>query len=350
VKPATGGKSCRFLDALRDHGRVVVVMHDNPDPDAIATGWAVRVLIEERLGKPASLVAGGAIVRAENCHMVELLQPPLELVDDLPHDAGDAVVLVDCGLGTSNHLVTREAIRPVAVIDHHLNGKPGPPVPFMDLRPDVAASVTIAGDYLRQQQVEPGVKLATAMLYAIRTETRGFETHHTPLDREILLWLTQRADPAMIAEIENAPLSRDYFVDLALALQSTMVFGDTAMCLLPRAEGAEIVGELSDLLVRCRSLHRVLTGAVIGGDLIVSVRTQEASDNAARLVQSVLQGLGSGGGHHHRAGGKIAGLRTRGLSHEELKTELRQRWLRVCGLPPSSGLPLISRSDILQSL
>jgi nanoRNase/pAp phosphatase (c-di-AMP/oligoRNAs hydrolase) len=230
----------------------------------------------------------------------------------------------------------------VAVIDHHINGRRSADTPFLDLRPDVAASVSIAADYLREQGIEPGDKLATAMLYAIRTETHGCETYHSGLDREILLWLTERADPALLAEIESAPLSPDYFGDLVLALQSTVVFGDAALCLLPQAEGAEIVGELADLLVRCRNIHRVLSGALVKGDLVVSVRTERTGDIAATLVQTVLEGLGSGGGHVHRAGGKVPGVGS-GPMRAELKQEIRRRWLAACGVAESGGVPLVSR-------
>src|SRR5262245_25524909 len=95
-------KSDRLISVLSQFQQYLVVMHDNPDPDAIATGWAVLTLIEERLGRPARLIGGGGIVRAENRHMVELLQPPLELVDEVKDEPGTASVLVDCGLGTTN--------------------------------------------------------------------------------------------------------------------------------------------------------------------------------------------------------------------------------------------------------
>lgn len=340
-------QSDELLQVLSPFQRVTVVMHDNPDPDAIATGWGLKTLIEEKLRRPVRLVGGGAIVRAENRHMVDLLSPPIELVDELAIDDGTAAVLVDCGLGTTNHLVTRQAIGPVAVIDHHLNGKRSADVPFVDLRPDAAASVSIAVDYLRQQNVEPGDNLATAMLYAIRTETRGYETHHTALDRAAVLWLTARADPALLAEIESAPLSRDYFDDLALALFSSTVFEDTAFCLLPRAEGAEIVGEVADLLVRCRTIRRVFCGALVDGDLVVSVRTERSDDNAAKLVQKVLDGMGSGGGHSHRAGGKVPDV---GTINDDLQDELRRRWLAACGVNIADGQPLISRAQLLGNL
>jgi nanoRNase/pAp phosphatase (c-di-AMP/oligoRNAs hydrolase) len=228
-----------------------------------------------------------------------------------------------------------------------LHTKRSTDVLFLDSRPDVAASASIVAGYLQEQGIEPGDGLATAMLYALRAETRAFQTHHSELDRSVIRWLTERADPAMLAEIESAPLSREYFIDLVLALQSTTVFGDAALCLLPRAEGEEVVGELADLLVRCRSISRVLSGAVVGGDLVVSVRTERSGDSAARLAQTVLEGLGSAGGHAHRAGGKVPGVN--GASGK-LKSELRQRWLAACGVTESSGTPLVSRDEILRNL
>ncbi len=299
--------SGRLLLALADYERFLVVMHDNPDPDVIAAGWALLCLLEEKLNKPVRLVGGGAIVRAENRHMVELLNPPIELVTDISadRDATDgrtAVILVDCGVGKTNHLLTRASIEPVAVIDHHQTINDHRPLLFKDIRTNAAASASITASYLREQRVDPGMKLATAIIYAIRTETCGSETAHSFLDRSIVKWMTRIADPTVLAEIENAPLEPEYFGDLALAMQSTFIYGDTALCFLPRALGAEIVGEVADLLVRCRGIQRVLCAAAIGGDLLLSSRTSREGGDASKLLQATINGLGGCGGHTHRAG------------------------------------------------
>ena len=255
---------------MASYGQVLVVAHDNPDPDAVAAGWAIVRLIEEKLNKPARLLGGGDIIRAENRHMVRLLGPPIELVDDLAPPDDAAVVLVDCQSGNQNHVFGGGVVEPVAVIDHHPSRYRNQRLEFRDIRPNVAATASIAACYLREQQVEPGSKLATALLFAIRTETRGSETHYSRIDRSVLLWLTERSDPSLLAEIESAPLSSAYYGDLILALQSTFLYGDVALCLLPRAAGPEIVGEVADLLIRCESVWRVLCGAVVHGDLILS--------------------------------------------------------------------------------
>ncbi len=344
------GRSDRFLALLSDCERVLVVAHDNPDPDAIATGWAVRRLIRRKLDKPVRLVAGGGIVRAENRQMVKLLEPPIELVQDVDVPEGTSVILVDCGYKMGNHLLSDRSIRPVAVIDHHVPSGRRARLPFQDLRPRVAASASIATSYLREQGVDPGSRLATGLLYAIRTETRAFETQHARLDRSAILWLTPAANPSQLAEIESAPLSQDYFTDLALALERTFVYEDTAICLLPRAGGPEIVGEVADLLIRCESVHRVFCCAAVQEDLLVSVRTKAAGENAADLVRAALRGLGRGGGHEYRAGGKIPGVVRDGKVPEPLQDQIKSQWLQVTGVDRQRATRLVPRREIAENL
>jgi nanoRNase/pAp phosphatase (c-di-AMP/oligoRNAs hydrolase) len=342
-------RSDRLIGVLSAFDRFVVVMHDNPDPDAIAAGWGLQVLIEEKLQRPVRLVGGGAIVRAENRHMVELLKPPVELTDDIEIPEGTAALLVDCGSDANNHLLRRRNIQPVAVIDHHPNDGASRPS-LLDVRPNVAASATIVASYLREQRLAPGDKLATAMLYAIRAETRGCETHHSALDRSIMPWLMAAAEPTLLAEIENAPLSREYFADLLLAIQSTLIYDNAALCFLPRASGAEIVGEVADLLIRCENVYRVLCAAIVDQDLLLSTRTEKSWGNATELLTRTLDGHGGAGGHTHRAGGKIPGVGQGAKTVDELNGWLRGRWLAACGIERKRGTRLVARREIVENL
>jgi nanoRNase/pAp phosphatase (c-di-AMP/oligoRNAs hydrolase) len=346
---STVRRSTRFLNTVGRFQSAVIVMHDNPDPDAIASGWAIKQLIDQRLQIPSRLVAGGEIVRAENCHMVELLQPPLELITKLHCDEKTAVILVDCGVDATHHLWAGQTTRPTVVIDHHVTNRAGE-VEFSDIRPQVAASATIAASYLKAEQLEPGTQLATALQYALKTETRGGETAYSILDRRVLNWLTRRADPELLAEIEDAPLSRDYYGDMVLALQSTFLYDDCAYCLLPRAEGPEVVGEVADLLIRCRGVRRVFCGTVVGSDVLISVRTSHDAGSATDLLKLTLQGIGHGGGHQHRAGGKIAGVCLGDRMPCDVAEELKTRWLGACGVTRMRGTRLIRKQEIVKNL
>jgi len=350
MSPARVTRSARFLRALARFDEVLIVTHDNPDPDAIASGWALLYLIEQRLQKPVRLIGGGDIIRAENRHMVKLLEPPIDLVRQAAAGSSTAIVLIDCAAESHNHLFPGSLVTPVAVIDHHLAERRTIKAEYEDIRPRAVASATIAAGYLREQGLEPSARLASALVYAVRTETRGNETYYSRMDRTVLVWLTRFVDPAAVAEIENAPLSFEYFGDLALALQGTFIYGDTALCLLPRASGPEIVGEVADMLIRCEGLRRVLCGAMVQGDVILSVRTVREGDDAAKLVRETVKGLGYGGGHRHRAGGKIPSHGRSKAAVELLQDELLSRWLVTCGIDQQRGRHLIARQEIVQNL
>ncbi len=343
-------RSEQLLEVLQPFQDLVVLMHDNPDPDAISSGWALQRIIQECLDRPARLIGGGAIVRAENRHMISLLEPPIELASSLVVPPHTGIVLVDCGVESLNRLAMDANLQLLAVVDHH------PPrqgsrekLPFEDVRPEMAASATIAASYMRELNLQPDERLATALVYAIRSETRGCETGHSRLDRLMIRWLTRWANPTWLAEIESAPLSRAYYSDFVLALQSTFLYDDAAFCLLPRAEGAEVVGELADLLVRCEGINRVMRAAAIDEDVLLSVRTTPGDGDAGAMVRELLKGLGRGGGHAHRAGGRIPGV-ARGRIAESLEEELRSRWLAVCNSVRERGTRLIARREILEHL
>lgn len=341
-------RSTDLLETLAPFESIVVVTHDNPDPDAIAAGWAIKELVEKTSGRPVRLIGGGGIVRAENQQMVRLLEAPIELLETVEVDREAAAILVDCQFDGENHLLVNSSIHPVGVIDHHAETSYHRTLPFEDLRPEVAASATIAGSYLREQGLEPSDNLATALIYAIRTETQGSETRHTDLDRKVIAWLTKWADPSKLAEIQNAPLAREYYSDLVLALQSTFLFDHTALCFLPQAQGAEIVGEVADLLIRCEDIRQVLCAAVIGSGLYLSVRTDRNAGNAATLVRETLKGIGQGGGHDHRAGGRIELIEGRDLA--EVQRELQRRWLATCQVTEGQALRLVSTHQIVSNL
>jgi nanoRNase/pAp phosphatase (c-di-AMP/oligoRNAs hydrolase) len=326
--------------------------HNHPDPDAIASGWAIAHLVKKTLHLPTSLVSGGEIVRAENRLMVSLLRPPLKLNRPLPCSKDTLLVLVDCDVKTTNHPAIDPA-QPVAVLDHHVgihrNLGDGKPV-FEDKRPKVAATTTIAASYLKEQGVLPPINLATALVYGIRTETKAGQTGYSELDRQMLTWAMGLANPSFVAQIEDAPLGLPYFSDLALALQNTFVYGHSAFCILPQSHGPEIVGEVADLLVRCSHIKNVFCGAVYQDRLVVSVRTEDASKDAARIVVKVLEGKGSGGGHPHRAGGMIQVFPRDRPSREAMYRHLRTRWLAACNALPKRGRRLVARSKIVTHL
>ncbi len=324
----------------------MVIMHNNPDPDAIATGWAIVLLVERRLHKPVRLLGRGPVLRAENVQLIKLLQPPIEFVDEINPNTRTATVLVDCSPASVNHLLGGDKA-PVAVIDHHESKGDGFRIPFRDQRPKVAASASIAAQYMREQRLEPTSAVATALLYAIRTEMIGARKALSRVDHAALRWLSGCTAYDALFEIENPPLPRYYYEELLLGLDSVLVYAESAVCFLPRITAPEIVAEMADLLIRCDGLRFVLCGARNGDDFLMSARSKGEGDTALALLSHVLQGLGHFGGHLHRAGGKIS-VPGSGMDSDALEQEIRTRWLHACGSTTHRGQRLVGRKELMR--
>lgn len=343
-------KSARFLEAMGGAVRVDVILHDYPDPDAISSGWAVTHLIKKQLGLETSIFSRGTIARAENLHLLKLLSPPVKLVDLYQERPGTALVFVDCNPLGKNHLLAGRVLPVAAVLDHHEYSGRRAQAAFCDIQKSFAACATLAAHYLMEQGLVPPQDIATALLYGLRTETKGADGIFTRKDLRALGWLTDYANHNQVNEIENAPLRSEYYTDLVCALQNTFVYGDSALCFLPFASGQEIVGEVADLLIRGEEITRSLCAAVVANKIVLSVRTERAGGDAVELLRRTIDGLGDGGGHVRRAGGKIPLEKEREAISEEQESLLRVRWLKACGLDERRGVRLVRRRTILESL
>ena len=90
--------------------------------------------------------------------------------------------------------------------------------------------------------------------------------------------------------------------------------------------------------------------AIVGEDLILSARTRRGYGNAESLLRKTLQGIGSSGGHAHRAGGKIADVGQDAKVAQDVYDKLRNRWLDACQVQRRRGTRLIPAREIVDNL
>lgn len=345
-------RSQKLIDLVAPIEHLAIIMHDNPDPDAIASGWALKFLLEQRLTREVQLFGAGAIVRAENLEMVRLLRPPFYLTERPALDPAAAAILVDCSAEATNHLLAGSGLKPFAVIDHHETKGKRLRLKFRDIRTQAAATAILTASYLMEQLIVPPTELATALLYAIRTETLNAHAVFSPLDKRVIAYITPFVDHPKLSDIENAPLSREYYEDLLFALQNTFIYEDCGLCFLPSASGPETAAEYADILVRCKHVKKVLCAALMDNNaILLSARTRKNGGDATELLRKTIRDLGGHcGGHHHRAGGKIMLTGDKPKMSEEMQSALRANWLAACGHSEMRGSRLVSKRDILEHL
>ena len=179
LSPPSRGVVANLLQVLDRPGPLVILPHDNPDPDAMASAVALKYLVSTLLEKPAEIALGGIVGRAENRAMRTYLSIDLVPVSEIRFDADVQVALVDTQPGRPNNSLP-EGVVPTVVIDHHPAYAEYPGVPFLDLREHYGATSTILTEYLREVEAAIEHKIATALFYGITAETQDLGREATP--------------------------------------------------------------------------------------------------------------------------------------------------------------------------
>jgi nanoRNase/pAp phosphatase (c-di-AMP/oligoRNAs hydrolase) len=151
---ASRGALTSLLQALDHPGPLVILPHDNPDPDSLASAAALKFLVSTLMKRDAHIALGGIVGRAENRAMLTYLNITLVPVSEVRFGGDTQVVLVDTQPGRTNNSLP-DGLLPVAVIDHHPAYDTYPGVAFLDLRDQYGATSTIVTEYLQESMVVP---------------------------------------------------------------------------------------------------------------------------------------------------------------------------------------------------
>lgn len=319
-------------------GPVLILTHDFPDPDALASGKALATLFREAWGIAGRLVYSGLVVRAENQTVLKHLTPEWEYADGLPDlKEYTAVAQVDTQPGAGNNRLDTIHSRHI-VIDHHYPvretiGK----VMYSDIRTEIGSTVTMLFQYLEAAGIQPDSNLATAMFYGLRTDTRGLSRGASPADEVAFLELLHRLDQQELSRVELASLSRDYYQSLSRGLRTARLFGQVIIARLGSMSQPDFCAEMADLLIRLQDAHAALCLGQHGDTLHISLRTEPRSQHAGQIIQQLVLQPGKAGGHGTMAGGQIP---LQGQDIESLLADIEGRFLTVMG-ETSGGVELI---------
>lgn len=228
---------------------------------------------------------------------------------------------------------------PALVLDHHPLRPETDEAAFADVRSDTGATSTILLGYLQAAGLEPPTPLATALFYGIQADTLGLSRGAGAADVAAYFYLQPRIDVQGLVEIERAQVPPAYFRSLNATLRAARVYDGTVIAYIGRMEYPDLAAEMADLLLRLNGSQWVICMGAFRRMLILSVRTRRRRMRAEQLVQAVVGGEGSAGGHGIMAGGQIP-LVSR--PPDEVAAEVQRRVLRLLEVPEGvEGAPLV---------
>ena len=316
-----------MLEWLRGKGKTIIVIHDNPDPDCLASAMALRHLLTMKLNKDAVITFSGMIGRSENIAMakeLEITLTPLEMVD---LKEVSVVCMLDTQPGTGNNTLPPDC-RVDIVIDHHPIREASKNCRWTDIRDDYGVTATILYEYLVAQKITIGTKLATALFYAIKSETQDLGREANLPDRDAYLRLFPVANKRLLYEISHPKLPVEHFRTIHSGVENAKIYGKLLVVNLQAICFPEAVSEMADYLVRLEGIETVLSMGHYNVEVILSIRTTSHLLNAGEIIKRLVSGRGTAGGHGMMAGGKLDNVPFDSASVNEVEDFLTTRLLR----------------------
>ena len=294
----------RLLNAVRGRRVSLIQVHNNPDPDALASAMGMRELYHRFLGIKSRIIFGGIVGRAENRTMLRMLEVEIVPASKVNYDECDLLTMVDAQPGFG-HSPLPDGRTPEVVIDHHPPRERPEGVLYWDVAPPVGATSTIVAQFFLRNGVPMPQNLATGLMYGIKSDTHDLSENASDEDLEAYQWLFSFADTWTLAQIENARVPRSYFAIFERAIENAQVYDFACVSNLGKIDNPDMVAEMADFLLRCEDLRWSMVTGIYKKTLHLSLRSNGKNAHAGTVARTAVGVMGDAGGHGRMAGGQI---------------------------------------------
>jgi len=288
-------------------GTLGIITHKNPDPDAISSAMALAAIA--RHANPAKLKCRifyeGLIGHQENRTMVNLLDIKMERITPSLLQECTYLALVDCpGPGVNNTLPPKTHIH--IILDHHQNGAHGEPNnEFSDIRPGLGATASILTQYLQELDFPVDKKIATGLLYGIRSDTKDFRRNVTPQDLNYAAFLLPLTDIDLLDKIMSPSLSQETLDVLGSAITNRKVHSGYLFSNVGYIRNRDTLPQAADLLINLEGVNTALVYGITDESIIMSARNRDIRLHIGNVLAEAFGDIGDAGGHPNMAAATI---------------------------------------------
>lgn len=289
------------INELLSYENIVIQCHNIPDPDTIASAFAVYKYLQSN-GKTSRIIYSGfqEITKANICEFIKIYSIPIEYVDDL--SCPDILVLVDCQYGAGN--VKKFDAKEIAVIDHHKQECDD--FEYLQINSNLGSCSTIVWDMLCKEgyDFKNNLDVSTALYYGLFTDTNNFAELYHPLDKDMRESI--QFDDNIIRKLKNSNLTLEELNIAGVALTSYETVNEKRYAIF-RSEPCDpnILGFISDLALQVNTIDVCIVYNQINNGAKLSFRSCLREVMASELAEFITDGVGSGGGRFDKAGGFI---------------------------------------------
>lgn len=289
-----------MLDLMRKNERWLIII--NADPDAMASAMALKRILSRRVAD-VGIAQVNEIKRPDNLAMIKYLRIPTNRLTPPLAAQYDRFALID---SQPHHHPDFEGFRYSIVIDHH------PPVPdrpvladYVEIQPDYGAVSTIMTEYLYNLGIQPGMLLATALLYGIKTDTQSFERNFLDVDVRAFRYLSKFANKLLLRKIGRSEFRLDWLGYFSHALSAMRQIDQGIMVYMGEVENPDILVVLADFFLRVHGVTWDMVAGTSKGTLVAIFRGDGLRRDMGRFAARIFDGMGPAGGHKSMARAEI---------------------------------------------
>ena len=308
----------RFRRLLAEHDEITVVMHPNPDPDAMSSALGVASLARQ-LDVDATVQYPGQIRHQENRAFRTVLDLDLDPIEHVTDLTAEAVVLVDHneprGFGGA------DGVLPTAVVDHHPGDGSGEA--FTDVRTDYGATASIVSEYFKENDATPvppdkhasetgsdltlSTDTATGLLYGILSDTKHLTVGASDPDFAAAAYVYPGVDQDRLDRIANPAVDAEVLEVKARAIAGRRVEGSFAVADVGGVNNVDAIPQAADELIQLEGVSAVVIIGERDGTVHLSGRSRDDRVHMGNAIEAVLSDVdnGDGGGHSRMGGGTI---------------------------------------------
>ena len=292
-------------DRLGAADALTIVCHNNPDPDCLASAFALGRIATAAGIDERRVLYSGEISHQQNRAFVNLLGidlQPFEADAVRNRPEGSLLAFVDHAVPEVNNRVP--AGTPVdIVIDHHPNE--GIDAGFVDHREAVGATATILTEYVRELGTGMDAALGTALLFAIRRETLGFLRGATREEYDAAGWMHGHADADLLRTLSTPSVTGATIDSIATAIRNRTVEGSVLLSGIGRTSERDALPQAADYLATLEGVETAVVFAIVGDGIQLSARSTDSRIHVGRVLDAAFDDVGSAGGHREMAGGEV---------------------------------------------
>ena len=292
-------------------GTMGIILHTNPDPDAISSAMALYVIGKEATGGKLSckIIYDGKIGHQENRAFVTLLDIQLQRVTEENMEdtikGCDYIALVDSSAAGVNNFLPPDTKVDI-IIDHHkIMEEENRSVHFVDIRPGMGATASILTQYLQELDILVDQKVATALLYGIRADTHDFSRNTTPQDLNYAAFLLPLTDNELLNKITSPSMSIETVEAMGLAIKNRKVQNGYLFTNVGYVKNRDVIPQAADLLVQLEGINTAVVYGIGDDSITISARNKDIRMHVGNVMKEAFDEIGEAGGHATMAAAKI---------------------------------------------